>query len=85
MPLPSGGHAGDRPRARAERVATAPMSRERRQHAVAALAVLITAWQHDLSREPTQDPARRFPCAGRRATLTTPQDTPAIITAEPED
>ena len=49
---------------RVERIITAPMSRQRREQAVAALAVLITAWQHGPIAEPDEDPASPIPLPG---------------------
>ena len=41
------------------------MSRQRREQAVAALAVLITAWQqHGPIAEPDEDPASPVPLPG---------------------
>jgi hypothetical protein len=65
MPPPRQQATGRPPPVRVERIATAPMSRQQREQAVAALAVLITAWRHGPSGVPDDDPARpdRFPFA----------------------
>jgi hypothetical protein len=48
-----------------DRIATTPMSRPQREQAVAALAMLITAWQHGAAAEPGQDPADTVPSSAR--------------------
>jgi hypothetical protein len=47
-----------------ERIAITPMSRQQRDQAVTALAVLITAWQHDPATEPGHDPVSLLPLPG---------------------
>jgi hypothetical protein len=49
---------------RVERIATAPMTRQQREQAVTALAVLITAWQHGHAGQPHDDPAGPLPLPG---------------------
>jgi len=49
---------------RVERIATAPMSRQQREQAITALAVLIIVWQHSHAREPGEDPSGPLPLPG---------------------
>ena len=49
---------------RVDRIATTPMSRPQHEQAVAALAVLITAWQHGPTAKPGEDRASPVPLPG---------------------
>jgi hypothetical protein len=42
-----------------EHIATEPMSGRQREQAIIALAVLITAWQHDQDQPDPVSPSRR--------------------------
>jgi hypothetical protein len=44
-----------------EHIATEPMSGHQREQAIIALAILITAWQHDHTGEPGADSAKLLP------------------------
>jgi hypothetical protein len=57
-------HASRAAPVRVERIATTPMSRQQRDQAATALAVLITAWQHGLAARPGEDPASPLPFPG---------------------
>jgi len=76
MPLPRQHTSGRSPAVRVERIATAPMSRQQREQAITALAVLIIVWQHS-QRPRARRGSIRSASASRpsRATLTTPQHT----------
>jgi hypothetical protein len=63
MPAPQQQAMGRPPPVRVERIAAAPMSRQQREQAVAALAVLITAWRQSLPGSRTTIRPDRFPFA----------------------
>jgi hypothetical protein len=54
-------HARQPAPVRVERIATTPMTRPQHDQAAAALAELITAWQHGPAAEPGEDPASLLP------------------------
>ena len=63
---------------RVERIATTPMTRPQHDQAAAALAELITAWQHGPAAEPGEDPASLLPLPAQASNTDRARSTGAI-------